>query len=435
MNRKNHITCGAALEWIHLLLDEQLQPLEHQKLLAHLQSCANCSAAYRELSLIENAHTELDQPLAAIPGGYFEELPERVLARMAQAEARSGRTFSLPKPQLPKVALPGWLQQFIFGRGKYALAFAAMAMLAFIVTRELRQDFSPEGIGLQQTPAETPPALQEPAAFSSSPMAEQSQQAAAPQLKSNRELETNLETEKLPPSSIALAPQNETFLSDAQADGGAPGRQDLATEPEEEAQIAQSLESEVDNERVELGDSVRIGLYRSSLAQLQNVRVEDSAKSVLSRSFAEDAAGENKPASLSPPANAGEGTAAAAQSYSAEERTSRALRAVSSAPASAALFEQTGAQARQAPTEERRREIWQEFLKNQPDSIHYRLAVAQIANSYAGEIDSASIQAQMEEAFQFYGAMESVLRLQWSGEAYARERARVEGLLRWKKTP
>ena len=159
MNKKNpnHIDCATALEWIHLSLDQELPALDQQKLFAHVQGCKNCSAAQRELRLIENAHAELDRPMDAVPAGYFEELPGRVMARIAKAEARSARVFSLPKPQLPHWRAPRWLQQILFGRGKYAVAFAALAFLALIINRQRREDlYGPTPRQPQTSPTPAP---------------------------------------------------------------------------------------------------------------------------------------------------------------------------------------------------------------------------------------------------------------------------------------
>ncbi len=418
MNRKNQnqIDCGTALEWIHLSLDQELPQLDHQKLQSHLQNCKDCSAAQRELSLLENAHAELDKPIAAVPASYFEALPERVLARIAKAEARRGRAFSLPKPQLPKWRTPGWLHALIFGRGKYALAFAAVALLAFIITSRLRQTPSSETVLLEPSAAAPPPTVVEKPSVAAPPTGAQARRDFA-------------EAEKTPAPSEAetqaAARQHLAKLTTLQAADEA--RANMAG-GENEAIVSEQ-------ERGEQKDNAAMTLAPTTTSELNRVAFEDSGSRT---AYSLDAV--QRADVVSPQSAAGAGAAArsAAEMYIPASNTpvkmnSKSVYSPAPASASAALFTRTAQQAASAPSEPQRRKIWQGFLSTNPDSVHYYFAVTEIGRSFAAEIDSTTRRAGVEEALQFYSKMKAVLASQLGQEAVANEQARLEGLLRWKE--
>jgi hypothetical protein len=416
MNKKsqNHIDCGTALEWIHLLLDKELPPPDHQKLQAHLHGCLNCSAAYRELNLIENAHGALDRSLDAVPSGYFEELPDRVMTRLARAEKRAARAFSLPKPQLPKWQMPAGWRQLIFGRGKYALAFATVLLLTFIVTRQLRQDVSSTTVLLEHSPGgQSQPAPEKPAAGPA--QTEEQAQGYSSEVKKTPESH-EVEHHQL------QAPATPTPAKESPAISA--GRAKLALEPEQDAAKPEEVHTPPTHKME---------------AELVHFDRRDTGEAADFRLSTLDALVAKEPA-LSRQNTAGAGVAAqpAAESYAptgkeAVKTMSRSAYSTAAARPPANAFQQAVLQARQAASEQHRRRVWQEFLKTDPDSVHFGLAVAEIGRSFAAEIDSASSSTQIEEALQFYVKMEKILGSHGNEATFARERGRLENLLRWKQ--
>lgn len=393
MNKKpqNHVTCGAALEWIHLLLDKELPPAEHQKLLAHLQSCSNCNTAYRQLGMIESAHLELDRTLETVPGGYFEELPERVLARLAQKEERAPRPFSLPKPKLPEWRMPGWLRPVMWGRGKYALAAtAAVVLLTVMVTRQLRRDVSSEAMQPQALPRIVLSPAEEP--------------AAAPPAPTQQQPETRAVALPAPPAAEAL--QKQITRADDEALKAVQGY-------DQPAQAAMPPVQETKGE-------------------LMSEALKDTGTAPDHPFFESDKLA--KESALSQQSAAGAAAKSATESYTPGRRAHMAMKTGAAPPETEnSRFAQANTQVQNAVSEQNRRHLWREFLKSNPDSAQYLFALAQIGRSFAAEIDSNSSTALLREALQFYDSEENALIANWGREFFVRERTRVADLLQWKK--
>jgi hypothetical protein len=96
-------------------------------------------------------------------------------------------------------------------------------------------------------------------------------------------------------------------------------------------------------------------------------------------------------------------------------------------------FTQALQQAQDAASEEARQQIWRDFLKTNPDTAYYLLAVGNLARSLSAGTDSASSREQIEKTLKFYQQMAPVLATQFGLASFQNEYARLEGLLQWKK--
>lgn len=410
------------MEWLHLLLDSELSSADHEKLLAHLQTCKRCSAAYRELSLLEAAHAELDARATEAPKDYFDALPQRVLARIEAAERPA-----MTQPRILTLRPRSFdLREFIFGRGKYALAFAAMLTLLFIVTRHLREQTTPERDAKENVPPASPTISQ-----------------------------TEIPTREAQPESQALATSGGAQSPTAEGKSTAPsniaveevaknieGVSSVASEPAfAKSEAARAAEPSADSEQVvlysaaglrqALDDTIatRQNLLAAQPQLVNNPPGEQPRMPTENREVSRfDAA--HAPAALS--------TARQSQSLSAarvpsEEaaRSSRAERIVAVDTRLAQALSASG----QAQTQVERLKIWQDFFAHSKrDSASYSAAVEALARRLVAQSDSSSSVAQVQEALSFYQTMEAVLAARWGRATYDQERARLEGLLNWKKS-
>jgi len=419
MNQKksHEIDCGTALEWIHLSLDNQLPPVDQDKLEAHLQGCKNCTAAYQELHLIEKVHRELDQRQQTVAPDYFEALPARVLARIEAAEQPASRSTWVPRARSAPRRSPGWLQQVLFGRGKYVLAFASMALLLFFLTRQLRQGLFHTSSGERQAAAPTRSiGSQQPA---------QSPQKAAPE---QRDL-GKVRKENAPDQTTALARAPEQFTKPS----AAPALPASPASVEEESKHATVLVLDAHEQEEASTAPLPHEASASSSGAVLHDTISGALQFISNRGYAAEALQVQQNA-----AGAGAAVLSSEKTHAPAGMTSKKMAlkpSYTATPATARAhdFQQTIAQAQQASSEAARREIWQEFIKAGSDSTHAAFAITEIARSYGTEIDSSSSQTLLEEALQFYDGTQPQLQVKMGKTGFEHERRRIAGLLSWKK--
>lgn len=413
----NSLTCSRALEWLHLLLDTELSSGDHEKLLAHLQTCERCSAAQRELSMIEAAHPELDARLTATPKDYFATLPQQVMARIenAQASHAQPRTVKLQQPHTFD-----W-RTFVFGRGKYALAFAAVLALAFVVTRQLRQRESSTTATAVMKQSDLPslsraeaPALEESSLPSEAPAAnEPSFALLAEDTTAHFEVAAEVDTN----SSVAAS----GFAAGSSSEGESIALADDSSQMALHAAIPPSRASSDTTARPSslLADAPQF------VANPQAGRAEV---------FVESRDGMRSEAAQEPSALMRARPPATRLALRTAAEESGRLAESASLPASDARLSQTLSASAQAATQAERLKIWQAyFSESQRDSASYTAAVENLARRLATLCDSSSSVTQLQEALSFYQAMETILASRGGQVAYDREKARLEGLLNRKK--
>ncbi len=423
MNTKNAqpLSCSTATAWIHLLLDRALAPEQHEKLVAHLQTCAPCRARHRELAMIEAAHAELEGRALAPPEDYFAALPRRVMARIAAAE----QPAPVPAREFARQPRSFHVWEFIFGRGRYALAFAAMMALVFVITRQLREQGAPEKEAVQsiyqdeRRPSSTPPDMSK---FSPQ---NKTREAAAP-----------VQPQALP-RGAAESPQAE-----AKAEQPAASVENMPATSESMAQLAESAMTVADEikpapimpaEEV-YRDTLAATSKRTDIGALQFVlSPQTEPPAVKVESIPQEAHGRPQPSSSA--------FSSAAQSPSRSRM--KAPQVSRLAPTTMELeggadeinFQQALARAARAQTEAERIKIWQKYLGyTKDDSASYNTALENVARRLTRAIDSSASVARVQEALIFYQTMAPVLVTRLGREGYEREKTRWEGLLNWKKS-
>lgn len=400
MNNKNAqpLACATALEWIHLLLDDALAAEQKEKLAAHVQTCAHCRALQQELIRIEAAHAELDARTLAPPENYFADLPERVLARIAEEEQPApipARVFER-KPQRFN------LWNLIWGRGRYAIAFAAMLALVFIVTRQLREGEVPQTLRMK---------VAQPSEFET-PSAPQTATVAPTKDSSARPLRRSL-----PSAEYKIArPSSST---DAEITQSA----EMAA-PEAKPAMPASR-ADYDEPRAPAVTIPRDTLLSSMQAAGQAFATreyEGKAQAVTRQALTRQA---EQPVSLH--------ERAAAQQPRLLRSSSDVERAATKPQAGSNAFAEILQHTARLENEAERIKIWQRYLRfDQNDSSLYNAKVENIARLLTAEVDSSATAAKMREALIFYQTMKPVLVARWGAEKFELEKARWEGLLNWK---
>ncbi len=399
----NHIlsqplSCATATEWIHLLLDHALAPEQNEKLNAHLQTCERCRTLQQELQQLEAAHVELAAQTLAPPENYFADLPERVLARIAAEEqpapaveriyARKPRAFNL------------W--DFVWGRGRIAIAFAAMLALVFLVTQQLRENEAPQTLrreAVQSTSSEesaTSSRVRAPS-IAQSDRASDSVMAISPR---------SAQTGKAKSESAVSNLNKEEFAPAAQAESAAPTQNFPAVAADNLEPRALALPSDtLVSALLAVTQPQRAAEFEAKTQALTR-QVEEA------RSFAEQPAVEHK--RMARVSSSSDMAAAKPQSQSAN-------------------FVDALAEATRTKNEAERLKIWQRYLRfDRNDSASYNSKVENIARLLAAQADSNAAPARLQEAIIFYETMQPVLVMRWGSEKFAREKTRMEGLLNWK---
>jgi len=410
------LTCSRAKEQLHLLLDNELPAADHERLLGHLQTCEQCSAAYRELRAIEAAHAELDARATEVPETYFDSLPQKVLARIAQAEAAQ------EKPRLLTWRPRSFnLREYIWGRGKYALAFAAMLTLIFLVTRDLREQKQPETVLREVMDADLPERVPPTEA-----------RAAREDLQTSEAAQSATGGEQPAPHENFTTKFDAKDLRDEPPLAAAP--------PAEKSEIRQHPESRADSERMLLQAAAprveamadTIAAAESSIAGAQ--QFVNNPPTGRARLYPESKAEALYEEAETPQAfsKARQPNAVSATRIPAAEGTRHSKAARITANDTRLAHALSASVQAQSQTE--RLKIWQDyFVSSQRDSATYHSAVENLARRLAAQSDSSSAVTQMQEALTFYQTMEAILAARWGRAAYEHERARLEGLLNWKK--
>lgn len=408
----NPLSCSRATEWLHLLMDTELSSADHERLLAHLQTCERCRAAQRELSMIEAAHPQLDTRLRAAPQDYFVSLPQQIMARIEETEAAHARPRSA---KLPAHSFD--VREFIFGRAKYALAFAAVLALAFILTRQLRGP-EPSATATKEMMLRDAPAI------------------------SRAEEESSLQSEALTTNEAysSVADDSATrFKLAATVDTNSSGAASefAAVSLSEEETIGRADESSQTALQAAIpppvGASDTAAKQSSLLAGApllvnnpQGGRAEVAVESRDVNRF--DAAQE--PLALSKAISPATTREMRATAVDAEQVTKAA-----SSIANDIRLSQTLSAAVQATTQAERLKIWQAYFSDSlRDSASHTASVENLAQRLLAQSDSSASVTQMQETLSFYQTMETVLASRWGQVAYEREKARLEGLLNWKKS-
>ncbi|NUO78967.1 zf-HC2 domain-containing protein [candidate division KSB1 bacterium] len=388
------LTCSRAKEQLHLLLDNELPAADHERLLGHLQTCEQCSAAYRELRAIEAAHAELDARATEVPETYFDSLPQKVLARIAQAEAAQ------EKPRLLTWRPRSFnLREYIWGRGKYALAFAAMLTLIFLVTRDLREQKQPETVLREVMDADLPERVPPTEA-----------RAAREDLQTSEAAQSATGGEQPAPHENFTTKFDAKDLRDEPPLAAAP--------PAEKSEIRQHPESRADSERM--------------LLQAAAPRVEAMADTIAAAESS--IAGAQQFVNNPPTGRARLYPESKAEALYEEAETPQAFSKAARITANDTRLAHALSASVQAQSQTERLKIWQDyFVSSQRDSATYHSAVENLARRLAAQSDSSSAVTQMQEALTFYQTMEAILAARWGRAAYEHERARLEGLLNWKK--
>jgi hypothetical protein len=420
MNHKSSqpLSCNTAAAWIHLLLDHALAPEQQEKLAAHLQTCAHCRAAHEELKHIESAHAELADRTPAPAEDYFASLPARVMARIAAAGEPPA---TAPARAYSRKPLAFNLREFIFGRGRYALAFAAMVALVFIITRQLREQGAAESArqeAVQSVYQEEPKhsaTPKEESRFSSPNKMREANAPVQPQALPSESRQAQAEppatrVEGLPAPPEPIAQPDESAI--AAADESAADQMALAaTTPSEET----------------ARDTFAAAAKRVEIGLVHNPQPEPSAAA--RGAIPQEARGR--------PQQSSSAFSTAAQSparvYMKASKVSLSQEA--ERLASETNLQQVLTLAARMHTEAERIKIWQSYLgETEIDSASYNLAVENVARRLAATIDTSAAIARVQEALIFYQTFTPVLVTRLGREGYEREKIRLEELLNRKKS-
>lgn len=404
LNRNsNSINCATASDWLHLLLDEELSEPRHKLLSAHLESCEKCRAAWHELKLIERAHARLDLRLTEPPPDYFAQLPKRILARLDAEKTTAPVILEMPDKRQRVL----WLQKFAAGKGKYAIALAAVAALIFFWTFG-KNNLSSLATSERQ---ESSGLANDTIAFAAAEPSAASELERLPPKDSARRSEFDTPLVAMTP---ATAPDEKKFGDAAKAREGDLGALTQKT-AESGGQIRQP-ETESEGEFADTallpGAASQSALTTESLAQSSLPKTGELAQNVEPQA-SKEVLSLQRGVSHSPPLEARQFPKAQGESGSA--RFSQALQ-----------------RAQAAPNAESRQKIWRDFLATNPDTAYYFLATGNLARSLSAAADSGSSRAQIDQALQFYEQMEAILAPQLGVETVRFERTRLAGLLRWK---
>ncbi len=411
------LTCSRAKEWLHLLLDNELPLADHERLLGHLQACAQCSAAYRELRAIEAAHTELDARATEAPEAYFDSLPQKVLARIEQAEAAQ------EKPRLVTWRPRSFnLRAYIWGKGKYALAFAAMLTLVFLVTRDLREQKQPETVFGERKYADLPESV---------PSSEA--QAAHEDLQPLEAAQSPTGGERPAPLENLSTRPDAKDLRDEPLPATAP--------PAEKSDIHQRVELTADSERMLLQAAApRIEAFADTIAAAESAiagaqQFVNNPPGGRARLYPESKAEALYEEAETPPVLSKARQPNAVSAARTPVAEGKRLSQTAHFTANDSRLAQALSASVQAQSQTERLKIWQDyFVSSQRDSATYYAAVESLARRLAAQSDSSSAVTQMQEALTFYQTMEAILAARWGRAIYDQERARLQGLLNWKKS-
>ncbi|MDZ7267449.1 MAG: zf-HC2 domain-containing protein [candidate division KSB1 bacterium] len=398
INKNPHrIDCATASEWLHSMLDEELPEAERRLLLAHLESCENCAAAWHEFKLIERSHTRLDSRLLQPPADYFTRLPGRIMARLESEKMAAPAILELS----PRKTRMLWLQKFS-GRARYAIALAAAGAAIFLLVRS-RGDAPVTTTAPLQNVWRDSLAFAAPKPFQQAPLAEQEVTPPAGGSQPKEEAKTARSAAGSRPATPDPGKWPQGGQPTATAPTGKPVVVDLAAEPGIAA--AESSRFARFGERTESRRSAEKGIFS---LESESRKAAGSAGQL-----------QETPAARS------------AQPGDLEITKTAALEAPGDARS---LFAQALRQAQEAQDEAARQEVWWKYLQTGPDTAYYNLAAAMLARSLAGTIDSTSSTRRIEQAVRFYHQHEGILAPQLGVELLQRERQRLEGLLNWKKS-
>jgi len=405
INKNPHsIDCATASEWLHSMLDEELQEAERRLLLAHLESCPSCAAAWHELKIVERSHARLDSRLLKPPADYFTHLPERIMARLESEKMVAPAILELPV----RKARVLWLQKLAGGKARYALALAAAGAAIFFLVRS-RSEAPVTTTAPQQN------VLRDSLAFAA---AEPFRQVSL------EEQDVTLFMKDVKPPARATHPMKEEAKTAATA-----GRRRVAAPaagewqqghqpPAATAPLTKPAPSELAPDA-----AIAAAAPESSHLALPGVSAE-SYRSAETRDLLESESREpvasGRLLQETPPARSAQlkGVDVAKMAVPADARS---------------LFAQALRQAQDARDEATRQEIWWRYLQTGPDTAYYNLAAALLARSLAGSVDSTSSIRQIEQAAKFYRQQEAILAPQLGTETFRREFQRLEGLLQWRK--
>ncbi len=400
INKNPHsIDCATASEWLHSMLDEELPEAERRLLLAHLESCPSCAAAWHELKILERSHARLDSRLLKPPADYFTRLPARIMARLESEKMAAPAILELPARKTRVL----WLQKLAGGKARYAVALAAAGAAIFFLVRG-RSDAP------VTTTAPLQNALRDSLAF-----------AAAEPFR-----QVPLEEQDVTPPAIVTQPRKEEATTAATAASRrvavpAAGEWQPGDQPAATAPLTKPAQSEP-----------------ASDAAIAAAPPESSQLALLAESAESHRPAEKKDLleseSREPAAGAGLLQETPVARSAQFEGVGVAKMAAPGAPAGArSLFAQALRQAQEARDEATRQEIWWRYLQTGPDTAYYNLAAAMLARSLAGTVDSTSSTRQIEQAVKFYRQQEAILAPQLGADTFRREYQRLEGLLHWKK--
>lgn len=395
------LSCTTAAEWIHLQLDHALAPEQNEKLNAHLLTCEPCRALQHELQQLETAHAELAAQTLAPPENYFGDLPERVLARIVAEEqpepaverviARKPRTFNL------------W--DFVWGRGRFALAFAAMLALVFVVTQQLRESEAPRTLRMQSVPP-TPP--------------EESELSSTPQEPSRAQTGRASNPATLPPPRLVQTDEakSESAVSNLNKEERTPAAFPEAERAAQEQNISTIAADNFEPRALALPRDTLVSALQAAAPPQHASEFEAETQALMRqaeepRSFQEQAT--DKRLSMRRVSSASDRSAAKPQSPNDG-------------------FAETLAEAARMENEAERLNIWQRYLGfDRNDSASYNPKVENVARLLAAQADSNTALTRLQQTVIFYQTMRPILVTRWGAENFAREKARVEGLLNWKR--
>lgn len=405
------LSCRDARAGIQLLLDGELASEQHEQLVAHLHACAHCNAVHRELTMIEAAHAELDERTLAPPADYFESAPQRVLARLEKEEQPARAKIFACEPR----ALKLW--ELLWGRGRYAMAFAAMLALVFLVTQQLREEGAPQK-ALRETAQPSTRSegefvvLSEPASKTEMP----SRGIDSPSLAAPRSF-----AQKLQPEAGHEPPAVKAQELSSEAEQAVPAYfAEVENQPEPEKQAAKTFSDTLPATSGGAGQAA-LRFAANPQAEPVEIKIESIPREGLRQTEAAPSAAMPSQArarmQAREPAQPGFVTARAPE----RENRNDFLHALEAAA--------------RAKNEAERLKIWQSFLRyNEGDSASYNARVENVARALATRVDSSASVSSLQEALFFYHTMAPSLVARWGKEQYEREKSRWEGLLNWKKS-
>lgn len=357
------MTCKRFGPLLGQLVDGELDSGQRVAVKEHLKSCLDCRRAFQELLALTQLARKSKKP-PEVPEGYWDELPDRVLANTGLPATAGGKRQPAGRSRRIPIGHFGW-----------AMAAAAVLVSAFLMGRGVvERTIQLTTIGdeipalSEGAPARQPEAAPEAVAVLNQEKESSSERAAAPELQG---AESGLAS-KVEPSAGPETGEDRLALGSR---GRSESVQRTASPPDNTGGVAAPGRAAmpVETERSEVA------------AQAETLLQQRISQSVMSegRTLGKaDAPGKPVPGRFRDALPARPiGTVAASE--------------IPSTYAAALWLSQTAA------TVEDRERIWLSFLETQPDSVYRNLALARLAETLVETAQADKDSSRIERTLRF----------------------------------